>query len=166
MKNRIWQFIANFIVNHPHLLAWLIHRAQSTPYFHLDGYMDRWWLMPHWMLTTHPDGYLFPRSWLPFSMRIHHIKRADDGRELHDHPFDYRTIILHGWYKEENVFGEQALRWPGETRASRAQTFHRIANVSEGGVWTLFIMGPRINDWGFLVAGRKVYWKTYLGLEN
>jgi len=29
------------------MLQWLIDRAKRTPYFHLDGYMNRWWLVPY-----------------------------------------------------------------------------------------------------------------------
>lgn len=163
---KLWSLIALFIAARPGLVDWIVRRAHKTPYFHLDGYMDRWWLMPRCLLAPDENGNLFPRAWLPFSIRIHHIKRADDGRELHDHPFDYRTIILRGWYWEQDVFGETTVRITGATQASRAQTFHRIDRVSDGGVWTLFIMGRRINSWGFMVGGRKVYWKNYVGLES
>jgi len=29
------------------LVDWLIERAKRTPYWHLDGYMNRWWLVPY-----------------------------------------------------------------------------------------------------------------------
>ena len=29
------------------MVSWLIRRAQRTPYFHLAGYMERWWLVPY-----------------------------------------------------------------------------------------------------------------------
>jgi hypothetical protein len=171
MKKFIWQIIA-YIVTRWEVRAWLIKKAKQTPYFHLTDYMDRWWLMPRCLLTRHPDGYLFPRSWLPFSIRIHHIKRPDAGRDLHDHPFDYRTIILFGWYVEEDVFGQHYFMGEGDTKSARAQTFHRIVDMPKpgtslegGGVWTLFIMGRRINSWGFIVGGRKVHWKKYVGVE-
>lgn len=43
---------------------------------------------------------------------------------------------------------------------------HRISEVSEGGVYTLFISGKWRGVWGFLVDGVKVPWKKYLGLEG
>lgn len=153
------KFLATALAASPKLVGALIRFAQRTPYIHITGadtddvYMGRWWLIKH-------------RAWLPFSVRIHHIVRPDHDRDLHDHPFDYRTVILRGWYIEDDIMGMRHVRMAGETAAARAQHFHRIAEVSSGGVWTLFIMGPRINTWGFLVGGRKINWRVYLGLES
>ena len=44
--------------------------------------------------------------------------------------------------------------------------YHRISEVSPGGVWTLFITGRKRGTWGFLVNGNKVPWRTYLGLDK
>ena len=169
MRARFWKMAARAIAASPRLVDWLIARAQRTPYFHIGDYMDRWWMMPRWALTYERiDGrrVLVPRSWLPFSIRIHHIKRADEGDALHDHPFNYRTIILRGGYVEEDVFGFLRFMSPGSTAAAHAQTFHRIAAVPREGVWTLFIMGPKANRWGFMIGGRKVYYRDYLGLND
>ena len=51
---------------------------------------------------------------------------------------------------------------PGDTYRSPARRFHRIAIVTGAGAWSLFIMGRRVNDWGFLVDGHKVPWQQYL----
>lgn len=165
-----WNLIAYFIAASPHLVDWLIARAQRTPYFHIAGedgiYMRRWWLMPRWTLHVDAEGNLMPRPWMPFSIRIHHICKPDHDRDLHDHPFNYRTIILRGGYCEEDIFGVMSAHVAGDTVAATAQTFHRIAWVPKEGVWTLFIMGRRINPWGFLVGGRKVHWRTYLGITK
>lgn len=164
-----WARLAHFIVDRPRLVDAIINRAKRTPYFHIAGeeglYMGRWWLMPRWTLTVDGQGHLMPKAWMPFSVRIHHICRPDHDRDLHDHPFNYRTIILRGCYVEEDIFGATRARITGDTAAATAQTFHRIAEVSDGGVWTLFIMGRRINPWGFLVGGRKVHWRDYLGIQ-
>lgn len=171
---------ASFIAARPMLVDSLVAFAQRRPYFHIHGpdgsvYMSRWWLMPRFMLCVNSKTQaLEPKAWhlplwrwlAPLSIRLHHIAQPDQDRELHDHPFDYRTLILRGWYVEENVFGEFTDRLTGDTARARAQTFHRIAHVSGGGVWTLFVCHPRINEWGFLVGGRKVHWRTYLGLDS
>ncbi|MGC4059385.1 MAG: hypothetical protein QM749_00400 [Aquabacterium sp.] len=167
----MWQFIAFFIASRPRLVGWLIRCAKRSPYVTIthDGsvvYMKRWWLMPRCLLHTDKEGNLMPRSWVPFSLRIHHIVLPDSDRDLHDHPFDYRTIILDGFYVEEDIFGAFRFRNTGDTVKARAQTFHRIDKVSDGGVWTLFIMGPRINGWGFLVGGHKVPYRRYLGMKD
>lgn len=165
-----WSLIADFIAARPRLVDWIITWAQRTPYFHIAGedglYMRRWWLMPRWTLKEDEQGHLMPKAWMPFSVRVHHICRPDHDRDLHDHPFNYRTVILRGWYVEENVFGDVAARPQGMTVSATANTFHRIAEVSPGGVWTLFFMGRRTNTWGFLVDGRKVHWRQYLGVKD
>lgn len=145
----IWSFIAKLAAK-PRMRAWLIRQAQKRPYFHIGEYMHRWWLVPE--------------SWgLPFAARVHHIKRADLDLYLHDHPWDWRTIVLDGWYDEEDVFGVIHRREAGTTRAAHAEALHRIAAVQTDGVWTLFITRGRRNPWGFMVGdpARKVHWRQY-----
>jgi hypothetical protein len=165
--NILWSFIARAIVAHPGLVRWLLLQAFKTPYTHIwsaDGntmYMGRWWLFNSYPYGS--DGAGRRWSWLP-SVRIHHIMRADQDRDHHDHPWNARTIILEGQYTEER--GKQLItRIPGDTATLNFGEYHRIAQVSDGGVWTLFITGRKRGTWGFLVDGKKVPWREYLGLE-
>jgi hypothetical protein len=162
MVNRLWQSLA-WLVATPPVREWLIRRAYRRPYLHIGDYMQRWWLMPRLCLKRLPDGSYFPHRWMPFAIRVHRILREDADPYLHDHPFNWRTIILDGWYSEENVFGTFTEHHAGSTRAARAETFHRIDMVSPGGVWTLFIVGRRRNDWGFMTGNpaRKIYYRHY-----
>ncbi len=41
--------------------------------------------------------------------------------------------------------------------------YHRVLRL-HGDTWTLFLTGPRRDDWGFLVDGEHVPWKKYLGI--
>ena len=138
----------------PAVAQWLWRRAQRTPYLHLAGYMERWWLF---------NGYDQPhyRAWLP-SIRMHHILRADNERHLHDHPWNARTFILKGNYLEERQDGVFVLRVPGDTATLKFGEYHRIASVSTGGVWTLFVTWRKQGTWGFLVDGQKVPHREYL----
>lgn len=136
----------------------IIAYGKERPYFHLkheDGspYMDRWWLLPKILMKKQPDGSYLPRSWLPFCIRLHHIRSSDGDRDLHDHPADYRTIILDGAYTEIDIFKQASVMLPGRTKSARAENFHRIIYVTSGGVWTIFFMSKRRNKWGFLVEG-------------
>lgn len=183
--NILWQIIAH-IITRPRVTAWLIARAQRTPYTHItsaDGssiYMGRWWLFNPYGRSA--DGEQTPArlSWLP-SIRIHHIKRPDQDRDLHDHPWNARTIVLRGWYEEEReqecqFLGTKNHSWrglggtwvhgAGYTGRLLFGQYHRISDVSEGGVWTLFITWKKRGTWGFLVDGKKVPWRTYLGIEK
>lgn len=158
----IWKQIAKVCAK-PLVFHWLANRAMRTPYAHLGGYMRRWWLMPRWTLVEDERGILMPKPWMPFAVRVHHILREDRDPYLHDHPWDWRTIILSDWYCEEDVFGEIIPRFAGTTRSATAETFHRIDMVPGAGVWTLFITYRKRNKWGFMVGdpARKVYHRDY-----
>lgn len=166
MINWLFNRLASFIANSPYVIAWIKTYAAARPYSHLthnDGkpYMSRWWLMPRWLLAPDETGHLFPKGWVPIKIRLHHIHSEDYDRDLHDHPADYRTMLIDGYYVEEDVFGNRRGYLAGDSRCARAETFHRISMVSEKGVWTIFMMGKKRLSWGFLVNGHKVPWRKY-----
>lgn len=140
----------------------LIARARRDPYFHLPGYMERYWL-------------LRPRWWLPISIRIHHILRSDDDLHLHDHPWPWASLILRGSYIEVEPtrarFVKKKLplahyRPTGSFRVRRARAQHRLIVRRGATVWSLFIMGPRIQKWGFYTPLGKVPFDQYLPAEE
>jgi hypothetical protein len=147
--NALWFVIAR-VLAWPGVRRWLIKQAKKRPFFHLHGYMNRWWLVP-------------PSWHLPFTIRVHQILRADADPYLHDHPWNWRCVLLCGWYEEEDAFGQCWIHLQGETRPAYAETLHRINRISKGGVWTLFIMGRKRQRWGFMVGdpARKVYHRDY-----
>jgi hypothetical protein len=174
-----WTLIARFLAR-PAVADYLIRRAQRTPYSPIvkdgDLYMERFWLF-----NPYPDSGQSGadrKPWrFPLSIRIHHIWLPDQDRDLHDHPWNARTIILRGWYIEERTerpfrsvweFAKQQVmrcNVSGDTATLKYGEFHRITEVSDGGVWTLFITGKYRGTWGFSVDGIKVQWRKYLGLE-
>lgn len=149
-----WRTFGEWLTRNEKRVDYLIERAMETPYFNLDGYMNRWWLLK-------------PSSFLPFSIRIHHILRRDNDRAPHNHPWAFRTIILHGWYDEclTQADGSESVTrmLPGMTQARSTSDYHRITEVSEGGVWTLFIMRRKSGEWGFASKGGFVHWTEYHG---
>lgn len=167
----LWAGVAKMLAR-PGIAAQLIGHSQHTPYIHLEGYMER-----HWLLNPYPTweekqamkaaGVEEPVRELP-SARIHHILREDHDRHFHDHPWQARMVILNGWYDEERLLPDGSVksfrRVPGDTAELNFGEFHRITKVSEGGVWTLFITKQYQGTWGFLVDGRKVPYRQYLGL--
>lgn len=166
-----WGAVAK-VVSIPAVASYLIKRSQRTPYFNLPGYMNRWWLFNGYGNDQSvPDAQracIRRFSWLP-SIRIHHILRADTARDLHDHPWDARTIILKGWYSERRLINKPCrhevcklhLRQPGDTAELNYGEYHSIDEVSDGGVWTMFITYKYQGTWGFLVNGVKVPWREY-----
>lgn len=82
--------------------------AFRTPHAHIhdqDGslYMGRWRIVDEGTL----GGKILHALTGFKSIRLHHICRPDHDRDLHNHPFSYRTFILRGWYSEEFKDGVQ-----------------------------------------------------------
>lgn len=175
----IWRGIA-YVVSRPAVVGWLVQRAKRTPYIHITGedgsvYMERYWLFNPYPTEESKRG----GKWqFPISIRLHYIRREDQDRHQHDHPWNARTIILRGWYAEERgemhpqpllakePVGVPYLRWAGDTASLAHGEFHRISNVCKDGVWTMFITGKYRGSWGFKVDGRKVPWREYLGIKE
>lgn len=120
-----------------------------------DPYLRRWWVIPR-------------NRW--FNVYLHHFMRSDDDRALHDHPWWNVSVLLEGEYREhtpEGVF----LRRPGAFYARRAVAAHRVELLEgEDGrlvpVWTLFITGPRVREWGFLCPRGWRHWREFTGVRD
>lgn len=170
--------LPNFILEP--LAQWLIGRLRAgkgAPHrfgdiVAADGslYMERRWLIQ-------PAWYTF--GW---GARIHRTARSDSDRHLHDHPWFNISVILRGWYYEEvpadhpdtsffpaildsnkeSTSGRR--RMPGDVVARRANDRHRLVIPGGGECFSLFIMGPWRQTWGFYTPHGKVPWRDYLGL--
>lgn len=126
-------------------------------------YMSRWHVVREGTFASRVLQKLTGYS----AIRLHHTHRSDQGRDLHNHPFTYRTFVLDGHYVE--AF-KPALRkplqcrtlWAGSTARHDRHAFHRISAVSTRGVWTLFCMTRNMGEWGFLRDSRYVPSARYL----
>ncbi len=134
----------DFIVGHP-----------SAPY------MLRWWLIPRNRF---------------FNIYLHKFLRSDEDRALHDHPWASLGMILKGEYIEHmpryphwwKVHGHRQtitkVRRAWRPVFRRSTDIHRIelmkewkpfiprwgwSMAEEKPVWTLFITGPKLREWGF-----------------
>lgn len=148
----------------------VIRLAQRTPYTHLAGYMERWWLFRFGRFGAGESG-----EYGLVSARVHHILRSDNDRHFHDHPWPFVTVILRGGYWEQRpVLNAQGLvtdvetQWhgPGSILFRRARDLHRLVLPVGSTAWTLFMMGPKVQTWGFHVDGVKVPWRDYLGEQG
>lgn len=161
----------------------LIRRAMKTPYFHLDGYMERYWLVPY---AFQPDGiegagcgpvsfWHRPIAWMlqrfGIAIRIHRIMRSDRSDAFHDHPWSYLTVLLIGAYCEvrpvfkDGMYKHNAVRIciAGDALLRRADSWHRLVLFDNESCWTLFITGPKRQSWGFLEhLHAKTYWRDYV----
>lgn len=115
-----------------------------------DPYLRRWYLIPR-------------NRW--FNVYLHHFRHSDDERALHDHPYINASILLRGRYIEVTPKG-RFLRRPGAVYCRRADALHRVEllNDQDGKprpVWTVFITGPRIREWGFACPQGWRHWKDF-----
>lgn len=90
--------------------------------------------------------HIFPRNRF-CNVYLHCILRDDDDRALHDHPWRNCSILLRGSYREITPAG-RFVRSAGSVVFRRAEAAHRL-EVVEGPVWSLFITGPKVREWGF-----------------
>lgn len=96
------------------------------------------------------------RKWFPFNIFLHNFHKGDPD-DLHDHPWPYCTIILKGGYWEHTPTGKY-WRSRGMVRFSGSNSLHRIELEPGVDVWTLFIPGPQVREWGFIDNG---IWKQH-----
>ena len=98
---------------------------------------------------------------------------SSDEQEWHCHPWEWSyAFIIKGAYREQRVRAtaidtdlktasavldgnslETAEFHPGDTNLILVETFHRVDLLTPE-VWTLFVHGPRVQDWGFVPLGR------------
>ncbi len=149
------------------LANWLISLGERrAPDFIIGGedrpYLLRWWLLPRNPL---------------FNVYLHHFRRSDDDRALHDHPWAFNlSWLLRGSYIEwvpsksgplapEPRFlkaGTVKFRWGGAPH--RVQLYK--TPQGEQPVWTLFITGPRVRSWGFYCRHGWVHWKVFTAADD
>lgn len=86
-----------------------------------------------------------------FSIMLHRIYRPDEQRDLHDHPWNFLSILLWGWYTEQVEGGDmKRRRWFSFKKATDR---HAIAVCTRKPVWSLVFTGRRQRVWGFWVDG-------------
>ena len=123
-----------------------------------EPYLERYYL------------FLKDRDRFPFNIFLHKFLKGDPD-DVHDHPWPYATLILKGGYYEwlpqfdskGNKIAEMCVwRGPGSFRVCRANSYHRIELDPSVTAWTLFMPGPKKQDWGFLVNNKWIQHEQYL----
>jgi len=123
-----------------------------------EPYLERYYL------------FLKDRDRFPFNIFLHKFLKGDPD-DVHNHPWPYATLILKGGYWEWlPQFNNQGLkigelakwRGPGSFRICRANSYHRIELDPSVTAWTLFMPGPKKQDWGFLVKNKWIQHEQYL----
>lgn len=107
--------------------------------------------------------YVVQTPW--FGIMFHRIYRPDNQRDLHDHPWNFFSLILLGHYVEDTPDGPFLRHlW----NFKRAEDRHSIRWCSRSPVWTLVFTGPKRRTWGFWVDNgtRWVKWTDYEKVEQ
>jgi hypothetical protein len=134
--------------NHPIEFADGIPQVDHLPHDEItlggDLYMRRYWLTP---IGVSP------------SMRFHQIMLSDIGTDLHDHPWDFTSVILHGTYIETTRHGDTTFTAPAVIFRN-AETLHRLT-LPNGPVWTLVTTDKVRRRWGFQTDQGWVHWTAH-----
>lgn len=81
-------------------------------------------------------------------LMINYFHRSDEDRELHDHPWDFKSIILWRGYHEHHP-GGIITTYPGMFLKRAAQWRHRVVLKNGKSACTLVFTGPDVRQWGF-----------------
>jgi hypothetical protein len=90
---------------------------------------------------------------------LHKFTGSDDDRALHDHPWGSVSFLLKGDLLEHRLNSRRVIPWLVPVLRS-AKFLHRL-EVLQGPVWTLFITGPRVREWGFLCPNGWRHWAVF-----
>lgn len=163
----------------------LVPAALERPYFHLDGYMKRYWILG----GSNPkrDGRSdaergWKRTWLDSFIgryvcaRLHCIMRSDTDRHFHDHPSANGSLILSGRYDElvplhqtqpatldNDLWNQRSIpRLAGHIVIRwKGEWRHRLIIAHGETVWSIFIMwGPK-REWGFHADQQWIHHSEY-----
>lgn len=127
----------------------------------------------------HADGSLYMGRYSLFetkhlSARVHFLATPDSDHVLHDHPWDFLSVILCGgytelrprqqtpvWRRDGTELTYAVRRNTGSIAFRRATDRHLISEI-DAGTWTLFLYGRFQNDWGHYLHTGKMHWREYL----
>lgn len=131
----------------------------------------KWGFWERFLIGVEGDLYLDRLSLVRtpwFSIKLHRIYRPDRQRDLHDHPWNFLSLVLRGSYVEDVPCKNPASPFTDSRRVrwwnwKRAEDRHSIREVSRSPVWTLVFCGPKRREWGFWVENgtRFVKWSDY-----
>lgn len=140
------------------------------------------------------DGVLHFKRWrileTPWlNIYVHGIYKEDEEAHMHDHPWNYLSIVLRGYFSEKilnydviTAYGkvsrdgkprewksrrlEEKVVGPSSFIYRKAETFHKITKLHSNSVYTLFFTGKRKREWGYDFNGHWLDNVTYRKMKN
>ena len=102
-----------------------------------------------------------------FGLMVHHILRSDQDRELHDHPWDFWSLIIKGSYDEITL-----KEWTSDELEScrytwwsllrrKAKHAHRLELAPFKDTWSLILTFKWRRAWGFYTKNGWVHHRIY-----
>lgn len=159
-------------------LKWCARHTPPNVITGLDDspYLSRYFIFRHSVRTEaleRGEKVKDPPRW---GLYLHHFHRGDADRELHNHPWKWAvSLVLKNGYSEERRIDlpngrKHVMRIdvkPWTLNFLQGDTFHRV-DLPRGEAWTLFLVGPVIQSWGFWNrhTDRFIPWKQFLGIEG
>lgn len=93
-----------------------------------------------------------------------------DPNLYHDHPWSWScSIILSGYYIEECLDFNHPVKKKRSALSINfihRDTFHRLSDISDHGVWTIYFRGKKVKKDGFLQRQSDGRWKHYLAEKS
>lgn len=110
-----------------------------------------------------------------FNLYVHNIRKSDEDKYPHDHPWDFKSLILSGSYQETmrlapfNKYYDPdtytVKYYPGYLAEHKAEDTHQITLLTPE-VWTLVLTTGRAREWGYQTRIGWIDHKTYRTLKN
>lgn len=133
-------------------MQWAFCRVVEIPDFHDRSkvYLKRW--------------IAIRTPW--FGIQVHRINLPDNDRHPHNHPRPFATLVLRGGYTEEWLCGTERKinKWcAGSFHSMGLKEYHRIHRLYSKPTWTLVLVGPKAQGWGYLTpeghVDHNMYWQ-------
>lgn len=108
--------------------------------------------------------YLFRWTLAKFfghAIYVHKFVGDDWSYDLHDHPRRFVSVGLHGAYLEETPLGTIKYQAPW-FRTFPAHHTHRVSLLENKPCWTLVMVLPKSQEWGFYHDGRWIHWTRFV----
>lgn len=141
-----------FMADLPAMQAWAEGLMASRPADFIigDDYLRRWWVLPR---NPYCNVYL------------HDIRKSDDDRALHDHPWSNTSTLIFGSYIEHTPDGT-FVRKAGDVVERPAGAMHRLEVIPGERAISLFCTGPKVREWGFECEQGWVHWKDFTNPDD
>lgn len=129
---------------HPKLASNRSARWAWMDRFEVPEYDGDGTYLTRWRVIQTPWGGLY----------VHRFTGPDPRPTLHDHPWNFRSIVLRGGYVERRldpitmeVDEDHVVRRTNRVKATHCHSIMRLLRVP---TWTVMLVGPRRRTWGYL----------------